>query len=321
MNQELAIQAQGRWTDILAYHGIAREFLRNKHGPCPICQGRDRFRFDNKNGNGTYYCSGCGAGDGATLLMKYCGFDFKTAADEVRKIIGQCKMTTSTPSDPAKNEARLKNIHAGLQRITPECIVSRYLAGRGIKVMPERDCYFHPGIDYYQDGKSVGKFPAMVSTFRTVDGETSTMHITYLHNDGSNKLDVDSPRKILPTIRPLPGSAIRLFNPVDNAICIAEGIETALSFHMETGMPVWAAGNAGNLAAMEIPEDIKHIAIVSDSDKNFVGQEAAYTLARRLSAKGDRESIKVITLIDQEQVIDSGNSYDFNDYVILNASA
>lgn len=317
MMPELAVQAQGRWADILAYHGIPRDFLRNRHGPCPLCHGRDRFRFDDKDGSGSYYCSGCGPGDGVLLLMKYCGFNFKTAATEVRKIIGQCKITTttSTTSDTAKNLARLKKINSGLKAFTPDCVAMKYFSGRGITVLPETDCYYHPGINYYQDGKPIGKFPAIVSKFRTVSGETATMHITYL-DDAGNKLDVDSPRKILPTIKPLSGSAIRLFNPVDYAICIAEGIETALAFHTDSWMPVWAAGNAGNMAAMEIPGDIKHICIIADSDKNYVGQEAAYALARRLSAKGDRKSVRVILLIDQEQVIDNGIDYDFNDYVI-----
>ena len=40
--------ATGRWPNILAHFGIAESFLTGKHGPCPICGGKDRFRFGNK---------------------------------------------------------------------------------------------------------------------------------------------------------------------------------------------------------------------------------------------------------------------------------
>ena len=45
--------ASGRWHGILTALGVPQEFLTGKHGPCPICGGKDRFRFDNKNGRGT----------------------------------------------------------------------------------------------------------------------------------------------------------------------------------------------------------------------------------------------------------------------------
>ena len=44
------IAAHGRWPEILAALGIDPAALRNRHGPCPGCGGRDRFRFDD-NGN------------------------------------------------------------------------------------------------------------------------------------------------------------------------------------------------------------------------------------------------------------------------------
>ena len=62
--------AQGRWRDILQSLGMDERSLSGKHGPCPMCGGKDRFRFDDKDGRGTYFCSGCGAGDGVKLDRK-----------------------------------------------------------------------------------------------------------------------------------------------------------------------------------------------------------------------------------------------------------
>lgn len=317
MKAQLSVQAQGRWPDILHYHGIPREFLRNRHGPCPLCQGKDRFRFDDKNGFGTYYCSGCGSGDGASLLMKFTGFDFKTAANEIRKIIGQCKMNAPQAPDVKKNEERIKKIYAGLKRITPDSIAALYIAKRGLTVLPEENVYFHPSISYYNDGVKTGEYPAIVSVFRTLDGEVSTLHITYLNEDGT-KANVESPKKILPTIKPLAGAAIRLFK-ADTVLAVCEGIETALSIHQDQKIPVWSAGNAGNMAAMQIPESIKTIWIYADADESFTGQQAAYTLAKRLKNKG--HTVRVVNMIDGKPVDDYGHPTDYLDYINEKAAA
>jgi len=76
---------------ILSSLGIAPDYLRNRHMPCPGCGGHDRYRFDDKDGRGTFYCGGGGnpvSGDGFTLLNHIYGWDFKTAAEEVSNVLG-----------------------------------------------------------------------------------------------------------------------------------------------------------------------------------------------------------------------------------------
>ena len=41
-------RCQGRWRTILSEVGIPASALTGKNGPCPICGGKDRFRFDDK---------------------------------------------------------------------------------------------------------------------------------------------------------------------------------------------------------------------------------------------------------------------------------
>src|SRR3954447_11493912 len=81
-------RARHRWREILPQLGIDTRFLVNKHGPCPLCGGRDRYRFDDRDGSGSYYCNQCGAGVGVILVRKLHGWDHKTACDEIDKIIG-----------------------------------------------------------------------------------------------------------------------------------------------------------------------------------------------------------------------------------------
>ena len=71
MSERLDVReaAHGRWPSILSALGLDERALSGRHGPCPMCGGKDRFRFDDKEGRGTYFCSGCGAGDGVQLAM------------------------------------------------------------------------------------------------------------------------------------------------------------------------------------------------------------------------------------------------------------
>ena len=60
----------GKWNGVLKTLGIEVFEDPKKHGPCPICgpgNNAHRFRFDNKDGMGTWICSQCGSGDGWSL--------------------------------------------------------------------------------------------------------------------------------------------------------------------------------------------------------------------------------------------------------------
>src|SRR5947199_194195 len=50
--QKISETARGRWHGILPQLGISANLLRNRHGPCPMCGGKDRFRFDDWDGKG-----------------------------------------------------------------------------------------------------------------------------------------------------------------------------------------------------------------------------------------------------------------------------
>ena len=74
------------WTDIKEMVLNPRSFdkeLSNKHQPCPSCGGTDRYRFDDKQGSGSYICGQCGAGSGINLLMISTGMDFGSACNAI----------------------------------------------------------------------------------------------------------------------------------------------------------------------------------------------------------------------------------------------
>lgn len=55
--------------------GISFSKPAHQHQSCPMCGGSDRFRCDDKRGEGTWICSQCGAGNGFTLVKEFTGLD------------------------------------------------------------------------------------------------------------------------------------------------------------------------------------------------------------------------------------------------------
>jgi len=115
MSGETIERARHRWREILPQLGIDTRFLTKKHGPCPLCGGKDRFRFDDKDGEGTYYCGQCGAGAGIILIRKKHGWNFKTACDAIDKILGEVR-PIERPEAVEKDDAgrRLRAIERAL---------------------------------------------------------------------------------------------------------------------------------------------------------------------------------------------------------------
>ena len=82
--------ADGEWRDILARLTIEVPAHAKQHGFCPACGGRDRFRFDDKDGRGTWFCNQCDpqAGDGFALVMNVRGCAFPEALRLVAGVLG-----------------------------------------------------------------------------------------------------------------------------------------------------------------------------------------------------------------------------------------
>jgi putative DNA primase/helicase len=268
--------AKGKWKGILMHFGIAEAFLQNRHMACPLCGGKDRFRYDDKDGAGSYFCSQCGAGSGIKLLMQYKGWDFKTAAAEIDKVVGNVQATQAKPAqDPSR---RINLIAKSLQDCS--LAVRQYLANRNLKACKGVKS---ARVEYYEEGKAQGEYECMVCPIQNKAGDVISYHVTYLQ-DGY-KAKVKSPKKMLSPLENMNGSAIRLTD-VYSQIGLAEGIETALAVMEIYKMPCWAAASAGMMEAFQPPEGVKTVIIFADHDANFTGQKAAYTLANRLSLAG-----------------------------------
>ena len=88
---EVKAAARGCWPGVLSRFGVDASLLTDRHSACPGCGGKDRFRFDDKGGDGTWICSGGGdfqSGDGVGLLMHVRGWDWKEAVNALGESLG-----------------------------------------------------------------------------------------------------------------------------------------------------------------------------------------------------------------------------------------
>jgi putative DNA primase/helicase len=282
--QKISETTRGRWHGILPKLGISPKLLQNRHGPCPMCGGKDRFRFDDREGKGTWICNRCGSGDGAELVKRVKGVEYKEAARMIEGVAGKVGVRQSwAPKTATRYE--LNQLWKRATHIMPDSIVGRYLMHR-CGIIP------HSGVMRENGNEML----AIVSGHNTDDRNGITLHRTMI--GFGNEVQW---RRLMPGKLP-DNVAIRLCTLAGSTMGIAEGIETALSAETLFKLPVWAAISAPLLKKWRPPPGVEKVIIFGDNDENFTGQEAAYALARVL--KND---------VEVEVKIPSIPGWDWND--------
>ena len=279
---------RGRWGWILPRVGVPQNYLRNRHGPCPMCDGTDRYRWDDRDGTGSYYCSKCGSGDGFMLAEKVTGKNFWELIKMVETTIGTAPMPVlPPPDDDAKSRARMRVVWENARAPERGGVVARYLERRVGRFWPSKAIREADGLRFGDDPMH----PAMVAKIVTPDDQAANLHVTLLTEQGE-KAPIEPNKRFMKG--PLPaGSAIRLW-PAAETMGVAEGIETAMAAAQMYRMPVWSVLNANMMRKWIAPEIAKKVFIFGDNDESFTGQAAAYDLAATLM-RDDRElSVEVL---------------------------
>jgi putative DNA primase/helicase len=282
--------ARGRWRWILRELDIDPIVLTGQHTPCPGCGGKDRFRFDDRDGDGTFICSqGTGkviAGDGFEFIRHISQLSFPVVLRLVAQILGVDgggvvripkarksvkPANTRSAKEESTKDTYLERVLAECKPVSPTGVVVQYLSARGladIRADLPRSLYEHPALSYYENGRKIGEYPAMVAEVRSVEGELICLHRTYLSHSGDAKAPVSEPKKLSRVQRTgqTLGGAIRLYE-AGAQVALAEGIESALSVRLYCGWPIWACLSAQGLRSVELPPEISTVRIFGDADK------------------------------------------------------
>lgn len=254
-------------------------------GPCPRCNGTDRFAV--KPSEQVFNCRGAGGGDVIAMVMHAQDVEFIPACEIIVGSPPPRRESQVKPPDPdlmrerreerkdqeisraeaeqAKQEraadraARIFNESTSLNGTSAD----EYLRRRGIFLKPEMatDLRFAAGLEYrgYPDADApeeiaLGVFPCMIAAIRNAAGAIIGIHRTYLDPNEPAKLKPPGDHrqnKAKKSFGSVVGGAIRL-GPVRPVMAIGEGIETCLSWYDLGYGPddvgVMCAVSLGNLA-------------------------------------------------------------------------
>lgn len=294
MNEKAEDLAVGRWPDILTARGMDPSFFSGRNGPCPFCDGKDRYRWVQKKYGGVWVCSGCTNNkyaSGFSMLMQHMGYSsFREAADDVREFFGtnkhiqpltreqwRAQNDEMTPEKVARNRSRMLRFWDEARDVAQGDPVYCYMQKRvpGMDFIPS-DIRYHPALEYWlppppgqERPQLLGKFPAMLALARDVNGEVVQLHKTYLTVDGG-KADVPLVKKTDLGVG-VNSFAVRMMEPIGDRLGVCEGLETGWAAAMMNKIPVWPCLNGHALSEFVLPDElrgqIKKLVIFADSDE------------------------------------------------------
>lgn len=266
-------QACGHWSRILPALGV--KVVKNRHQACPVCGGSDRFRFDDKEGRGTWFCNQCGAGDGLKLVEKVFCVSASEAAGKVSALTGN--LPPVTPEGIAAAEAETdadRNAAAAmavkLMEKTRTSTGNAYLTRKGF---PGHECVMLTAT-HKTGGVTFGAGDLVVPLH---DDTGTLVNLQLINADGLK--------------RTLKGGAVKGTchiiegqKQAGKRLWISEGYATALTVHLLTGETVMVALSSVNLLSLASLARSQHpacqIVLAADRDLSGDGQTKAAAAAR-----------------------------------------
>ncbi|MDF7175487.1 DUF927 domain-containing protein [Proteus mirabilis] len=281
--REVKLKANGQWQAILSHLGA--EVPLNTHTACPHCGGKDRFRFDNKDGNGTFICNQCGSGDGLDLVQRVLGVSVTEAAKEVANIIG---IDTRSACPPAyrRSEIKAQQDELKVQQAEKQANEKREKHKRFIERYNRTIANVHRGGSDYLKAKGLHGFEmdllqdgSLIIPLLDAGGVITGAQT--IKPNGDKRLLSDSSKS---------GSYYPINEHVNvSTVIIAEGLATALTCHLiQPEAHTVAAIDAGNLIhvakVMRVKYPESKIIIAGDNDIK-PGQDNTGKLAAEKAAK------------------------------------
>ena len=305
-----------QWISLLVSYGVPADRLTGKACACPVCGGDDRFTYDNKRGRGDWVCRHCNngdvmAGDGLQLITRVNRMGLYRLMREIDGGPAPRAIPVAGPAEAPKPKRkaspefiarRLGSMWEAAKPLSTADLVMRYLRARvpGFCIAPSPALRLGM-LEYRHEKKVIGSWPGILARFELPDGRLGTLHRTFLERSTPAKARIVSaegeildPKLNDMTLNPLAGGAVRLMEPVNREIGVAEGLETACAARMLFDVPTWYCLNIGLLRQFIVPEGlgIRVVHIFVDFDAvdpktgKSVGVAGGVELAKRLRAEG-----------------------------------
>ncbi|EAU4653097.1 DNA primase, partial [Salmonella enterica] len=269
---ETVKQACGHWPNILPALGV--KVIKNRHQPCPVCGGSDRFRFDDKEGRGTWYCNQCGAGDGLKLVEKVFGVTASEAAQKVNAVTGNLplvapEVVAAAEAETDADRKAVAELAAKLMEKTRPATGNAYLTRKGF---PALQCLTLTAM-HKTGGVTFRAGDVVVPLY---DDTGALVNVQLINAEGLKRTLKGGQVK----------GACHILDGKKEAgkrLWIAEGYATALTVHHLTGETVMVALSSVNLLSLASLARQKHpacqIVLAADRDLNGDGQSKAAAAA------------------------------------------
>ncbi|EAM2126042.1 DNA primase [Salmonella enterica subsp. enterica serovar Litchfield] len=269
---ETVKQACGHWPRILPALGV--KVIKNRHQSCPVCGGSDRFRFDDKEGRGTWFCNQCGAGDGLKLVEKVFGVTPSEAAGKVNAVTGNLppvapEVIAASEAETVADRKAAAALAVRLMEKTRPDTGNTYLTRKGFHAL---EC-----LTLTATHKTGGvTFRAGDVVVPLYDDTGALVNLQLINADGLKRtLKGGQVKGACHIIEGKKQAGKRLW--------IAEGYATALTVHHLTGETVMVALSSVNLLSLASLARHKYpagqIVLAADRDLNGDGQSKAAAAA------------------------------------------
>ncbi|EBV0493170.1 DNA primase [Salmonella enterica subsp. enterica serovar Stanley] len=269
---ETVKQACGHWPNILPALGV--KVIKNRHQSCPVCGGSDRFRFDDKEGRGTWFCNQCGAGDGLKLVEKVFGVTPSEAAGKVNAVTGNLppvapEVIAASEAETVADRKAAAALAVRLMEKTRPDTGNTYLTRKGFHAL---EC-----LTLTATHKTGGvTFRAGDVVVPLYDDTGALVNLQLINADGLKRtLKGGQVKGACHIIEGKKQAGKRLW--------IAEGYATALTVHHLTGETVMVALSSVNLLSLASLARHKYpagqIVLAADRDLNGDGQSKAAAAA------------------------------------------
>ncbi|EAA8327506.1 toprim domain-containing protein [Salmonella enterica] len=269
---ETVKQACGHWPRILPALGV--KVIKNRHQSCPVCGGSDRFRFDDKEGRGTWFCNQCGAGDGLKLVEKVFGVTPSEAAGKVNAVTGNLspvapEVIATAEAETVADRKAAAALAVRLMEKTRPATGNAYLTRKGFPVL---ECLMLT-VMHKTGGVTFRAGDVVVPLYEDTG---ALVNLQLINADGLKRtLKGGQVKGACHIIEGKKQAGKRLW--------IAEGYATALTVHHLTGETVMVALSSVNLLSLASLARQKYpacqIVLAADRDLNGDGQSKAAAAA------------------------------------------